>query len=87
MDLIHIIVLILIGALVGWLASLIMKSSHILLITNINGVVGTFLGGWIASLLHIGGGLIVEILVGIGGSCLLIFLYRLIFGKGKKKKR
>ncbi len=73
---------IIIGGVIGWLAKLVMggkKSS--LLAYIIIGIVGGALGGWLAGLLGIGGGLIVQLLIGLGGSCLLIFLYRLIFGK------
>ncbi|MBQ3791594.1 MAG: GlsB/YeaQ/YmgE family stress response membrane protein [Clostridia bacterium] len=81
-----IIISILLGALAGWLASLIMKSSHGLLLNIIIGIVGGFLGGWLAGLIGLGGGWLVQFLIAVAGACLLIFLFRLIFGKGKKKR-
>ncbi len=75
------------GALVGWIASMIMKTDGGMgAIANIIvGIVGSFLGGWVASMLGIGGtpnGFnIGSILIGILGACLLIFLVQLLTGK------
>lgn len=80
MTLIAIIITILIGALVGWLAGLFMKSKHGFWINCLVGIVGSFLGGWIGGLLGIGGG-ILGFVMSIVGTCLLIFLLRLILGK------
>lgn len=78
---IGIIVTILVGALIGWLASIIMKSSHGFIVSCIIGIVGSCLGGWLAGLLGIGGGFIVTLLISIAGACILIALLRLILGK------
>lgn len=76
-----IIISILIGAVCGWLASVLMKSSGGLLWYIITGIIGGALGSWIAGLLGIGGGLVVQIIIGVLGTCLLIWLCRLIFKK------
>ncbi|MCQ2594214.1 MAG: GlsB/YeaQ/YmgE family stress response membrane protein [Treponemataceae bacterium] len=78
---ISIILTILIGALVGWLAGIIMKSKHGFWMNCLLGIVGAALGGWVAGLLHIGGGFIVTALIQILGTCLLIIIVRAIMGK------
>lgn len=75
------VIAILIGALVGWLASIVMKTNAQMgSIANILvGIVGAWLGGWLAGLLGIGGGsMIVGILISIAGACLLIFLLKAV---------
>ncbi len=68
------------GALVGWLASIIMKTRRRGLIRNIVvGLVGALLGGWIASLLGIGSVQTFTIegfAIAIGGAVLLIWFLR-----------
>ena len=70
------------GALVGWLAGVIMKSNKSLLGNIILGIVGSFVGGFIASFLgfgNLGGGFsfnIVNIIISVAGACLIIFLAR-----------
>ena len=85
--LISILLWLLFGALIGWVAGLIMKKDSSLLMNIIFGIVGSILGGFIASLLGFGSldaGFsfnIVNILISIGGACLLIFLVGLFKGK------
>ena len=85
--LISILLWLLFGALVGWIAGLIMKSRNSLLVNIILGIVGSIVGGFVASLLGFGsfGGTfsfdVVNILISIGGACLVIFVVRLIRGK------
>jgi len=81
----NIIFTLLLGAFVGWLASKVMKSQSGFWLNMLVGVVGSAIGMWIAKLLglsaksfSIGG-----ILISLGGSCLLIYLVRLISGKKK----
>ena len=74
--LVSIILTILIGALIGWLASLFMGGSASFLIYCIVGIVGSLIGGVITSLLKIKGGLLVQIVFGVIGSCILIALLR-----------
>jgi uncharacterized membrane protein YeaQ/YmgE (transglycosylase-associated protein family) len=71
------IITLIVGGVVGWLASLVMKTNAQMgLIANvIVGVVGSLLGFWIAGLLGIeptGG--ILRFLVALAGAVLLIFI-------------
>jgi uncharacterized membrane protein YeaQ/YmgE (transglycosylase-associated protein family) len=75
-----------IGGIVGWLASIVMKTdARMGLIANVVvGVVGSMLGYWVAGLLGfaaVGG--IARFLVAFGGAVLLIFILGKlgIFGK------
>lgn len=73
------IISLIIGGLVGWLASLIMKTdAQMGCIANVLvGVVGSMLGFWIAGLLGIAptGG-ILRFAVALGGAVLLIVILR-----------
>jgi uncharacterized membrane protein YeaQ/YmgE (transglycosylase-associated protein family) len=74
-----IIITLVIGGIVGWLASLIMKTdAQMGLIANIVvGIVGSFLGFYIAGLLGVGAGdAIVRWLIAIGGAVLLIVILK-----------
>ena len=84
---INILLLLLFGAVVGWLAGLIMKSKNSLFVNIILGIVGSLVGGFVASLLGFGSFTgnfsfnLVNVLISIGGACLVIFVVRLIRGK------
>ena len=80
----HVIGWLLIGALIGWLASKIMHGKGGLIRNIIVGIAGSVLGGWLASWIGIGSGNVWSIggfLIAVGGACLLIFVSRLIAGK------
>ena len=68
------------GAIVGWLAGIIMKSKNGLIWNVILGIVGSFVGGFIAQLLGFGGMAagfnIINALISIGGACLVIIVVR-----------
>ena len=72
------------GALVGWLAGIIMKSRKTLLWNIIFGIVGSLIGGFVASFLGFGSlsaGFsfdVVNLLISVGGACLLIFLVKVL---------
>ncbi|MCE5188116.1 MAG: GlsB/YeaQ/YmgE family stress response membrane protein [Eubacteriales bacterium] len=73
-----------IGALIGWVASKIMKGKGGLLRNIIVGIAGSVLGGWLADWVGIGSGnpwSIGGFLIALGGACLLIFLSRVILGR------
>ena len=79
----NIIITILIGALVGWLAGLIMKSEHGFWMRVLLGIVGSAVGRLIAGLIgihaetvSIGG-----ILISVAGACLVVWLMRKLIGK------
>jgi uncharacterized membrane protein YeaQ/YmgE (transglycosylase-associated protein family) len=73
------IISLVIGGIVGWLASIIMKTNAQMgIIANVLvGIVGSMLGYWVAGLLGIGvaGGLL-GFLVAIAGAVLLIVILR-----------
>lgn len=80
-----IILWIIFGALVGWVASLIMKtdSQQGPLLNIIVGVVGAVIGGWIMSLLGESGTTgfnIYSFLVALLGAVVLIFAVRAVRG-------
>jgi uncharacterized membrane protein YeaQ/YmgE (transglycosylase-associated protein family) len=70
-----------IGAVAGWLAGVLIKGGGFGLIGDIAvGVIGAVLGGWLAGLvgLHIGSGLISSLITATLGAVLLIFILRMI---------
>ena len=73
-----------IGALIGWLASKIMHGKGGLLRNIILGVAGSVVGGWLADYAGIGSGNVWSFggfLIAVGGACILILISRLIHGK------
>ena len=79
------IVSLIIGGIVGWLASIVMKTNAQMgWIANVLvGVVGSALGYWIAGLAGIAPAGILRFVVAIAGAALLIFILRKlgVFGK------
>jgi uncharacterized membrane protein YeaQ/YmgE (transglycosylase-associated protein family) len=73
------IITLVIGGIIGWLASIIMKTNAQMgIIANVLvGIVGSMLGYWVAGLLGIGaaGGLL-GFLVAVAGAVLLILILR-----------
>lgn len=70
-----------IGAIAGWLAGLLVKGGGFGLFADIVvGIVGAFIGGWLAGVLHIspGGGWIGSIITAVIGAVILLFVIRLI---------
>jgi uncharacterized membrane protein YeaQ/YmgE (transglycosylase-associated protein family) len=75
----ELLITLIIGAVVGWLASMVMKTNAQMgwLANIIVGVIGSFLGYWVAGLLGIEAeGAIARFLVAFAGAVLLIFLLR-----------
>jgi len=75
-----IIAWLIIGAIAGWLAGVLVKGGGFGLIVDIIvGIVGAFIGGWLAGLLGItiGGGMISSIITAIIGAVILLFIIRL----------
>lgn len=74
------IIFLLIGALVGWLAGVIMKGGGFGLIGNIVvGILGSILGGWLLPKLGLGiGGEFGGFITAVIGAVILLFIVRLI---------
>ncbi|WP_042302131.1 GlsB/YeaQ/YmgE family stress response membrane protein [Paraburkholderia kururiensis] len=75
-----IIAWLIIGAIAGWLAGLLVKGGGFGLIVDIVvGIVGAFIGGWLARVLgiSIGGGWISSIITALIGAVILLFVIRL----------
>jgi uncharacterized membrane protein YeaQ/YmgE (transglycosylase-associated protein family) len=71
------IISIIIGGVIGWLASIVMKTNAQMgMIANVLvGIVGSALGFWLAGVLGIApSGGFVGFLVGVAGAALLIFI-------------
>ena len=79
----NIIITIAVGALVGWLAGLIMKTDHGFWGRVLLGIVGSAVGRLLAGLIgihadqiSIGG-----ILISVAGACVVVWLGRMLTGK------
>jgi len=74
----HLLISIVIGGIIGWLASIVMKSNAQMgIIANvIVGIVGSALGHFLAGLLGIVGGGFITWLISLGGAVLLIAILR-----------
>ena len=77
----HLLWWILVGLVAGWATGKIMKGGgYGFWLDILLGIVGAMVGGFIAS--HLGfsasGGLIYTILIALGGSILVVFVFRLI---------
>jgi uncharacterized membrane protein YeaQ/YmgE (transglycosylase-associated protein family) len=71
------------GALAGWIASMLTgNNARMGLLANIIvGLIGAFIGGWVASLLGVGTMLVYDfrsLLIAIGGSVILLAIINLI---------
>ena len=72
-----IIVMVLIGAIAGWLAGLIMKGSGMGFIINVVvGIVGVFIGSYLFGLIgfSVGSGLVGAIITSTAGAVVLLFI-------------
>ena len=80
----EIVVILIIGAVAGWLGSNIYKGSGLGIIGNIIvGIAGSFVGYWLLGKLGVslGDGWIGAILTGAIGAIVILFLLNLIFKK------
>ncbi len=77
---------IVLGGIAGFLASMIVNKGGEGIIGDIVlGIIGAVVGGWIADALHLGGGgLIWSILVATGGAILVLIIYHMVVGKGRR---
>lgn len=77
-----ILVILLIGALAGWLGSMIFKGSGLGLLGNIVvGIVGSFVGYWLLGKIgvNLGTGWVGSILTGAFGALIILFVINLLF--------
>jgi len=74
------IINIVVGGVIGWLASLVMKTDEQMgkIANVIVGIVGANLGYWLAGLLSLGGGQIARFLIALAGAVILIWILKLI---------
>ena len=81
MDSHSIIAWIVIGAVAGWLAGVLVKGGGFGLLGDIVvGIIGAFIGGWLAGVLHIevGSGWISTIITAAVGAAILLLILRLV---------
>jgi uncharacterized membrane protein YeaQ/YmgE (transglycosylase-associated protein family) len=80
MNIMGLIIFLAIGAVAGWIASqLIRGKSKGILVNMLIGVVGSFLGSFVAGILGIGGGnLLGQIAISTGGAILLLLIITFI---------
>lgn len=84
MEIESIISILIIGAVAGWLGSVIYKGSGLGLLGNIVvGILGSFVGYWLLGKLDVtlGGGVIGAILTGAVGAIVILLLVNLIIKK------
>lgn len=77
----HWIITLVIGGVVGWLASIVMKTNAQMgwIANVVIGVVGSLLGYWIAGLVGIvATNVVLRFAVAVGGAALLIFILSLL---------
>ena len=76
----NLILQLIVGGVIGWLASMVMKTNAQMgLIANvIVGVIGAGIGGWIASKLGMGYGPILSWVMAVVGASLLIALLKMV---------
>lgn len=79
LKIMSIVLYLLLGAVAGWLAGVLMKGGGFGLLWNIIiGIIGGFIGGWLMSLLHIQkAGLLWELIVAVIGAVVLLFVISL----------
>jgi len=77
----NILLWVILGAVAGWLASIIMKSNQGLLTDIIVGIVGAFLGGFIFNTFGAAGTTgfnLYSLFVAVVGAVVLLFILRLV---------
>jgi uncharacterized membrane protein YeaQ/YmgE (transglycosylase-associated protein family) len=84
MDIGTLLIWIIVGAIAGWLASIVMKTNtqQGLLEDIMVGVIGGFIGGLVFDLLDVGGGVsginVVSIITAFVGSVILLAMIRML---------
>ena len=80
MDITSLVIFLVIGAIAGWLAGVVVKGGGFGLVGDIVvGIVGAVVGGWLFRVFGItAGGLVGAIITAFVGACVLLFIIRLI---------
>lgn len=80
MDLGSILIVLLVGAVAGWLAGVIMKGSGFGIVGDIViGLVGGLIGGWLLPMVGVNfGGIVGSIIMSVIGAVILIFVIKLV---------
>jgi uncharacterized membrane protein YeaQ/YmgE (transglycosylase-associated protein family) len=84
-----ILIAVIIGAVAGWLAGLIMKSNTGGVLFNIIlGIVGSFVGHWLFGQLNVSAEstILGELITATVGAIVLIVLARILFGRKKNRR-
>jgi uncharacterized membrane protein YeaQ/YmgE (transglycosylase-associated protein family) len=82
----HLLVILLIGAVAGWLAGLIVQGTGFGLLGDIViGIVGAFIASWLFPQLgvHLGTGIVAEIIAATIGAVVLLVIIRLVRRGGR----
>ena len=74
---------IIIGALAGWIAEKLTRSSHGLLMNIVMGIIGAVVGNFLLMLIFGAtmGGIVGQLIVAVVGAVILIGIYRAITGR------
>jgi uncharacterized membrane protein YeaQ/YmgE (transglycosylase-associated protein family) len=81
MDIQSLIIFLIVGAVAGWLAGLIVKGFGFGLIGNIIvGIIGAFIAGWLLPRIGIviGGGFVAAVINALIGAVILLLVIRLV---------
>ena len=80
------LVILVVGLVAGWLASLIVRGGGLGLVGDLLvGLVGALIGSWLLPRLHIdlGSGLLAAIVNAVIGAVILLLILRLVWGRGR----
>ena len=86
----NLLVIIVVGIVAGWLAGRVMRGGGFGLIGDlIVGLIGAFIGDWLLPRLniHFGTGIVALIVNAVIGAIILLFILRLIVGRGLVRRR
>ncbi len=74
------IIWIVIGGIAGYIAEKVTKSDHSLLTNIIVGIIGSFIGGYLARILNLqlAGGFVDQLIVATAGAIILVYVYKQI---------
>ena len=84
-----IIIWLIVGGIIGWLASMVMKTDgqQGIILNIVVGIIGAFIGGWVGPMLGLGGGInggitVMSLLVSLIGAIVLLAIVNL-FRRGR----